>query len=301
MKKFYLIVNPHGGLKKGLSILEKVKPIFNEGGVELDILETEYAGHARDYANEIDFSGYDALCAIGGDGTMHELVNGMLTREDGRKLPIGLVTGGTGNSFMHDLECLNPRNAAKRILTGRLRPVDIVRVDANGDTIYAFTMVGWGMATDITILAENMRWLGGQRYNVASIIEIMKNRKRVSKLILDGNTLIDDYSFIIACNTIHVGKGMQMAPLAQINDGLIDLIIAKKAGRLKLLSLFPRLFNGSHISDPLCEYRQVKEFSIVPMDDNILNIDGEINIDRVNIGNTPIHVKVMEKEINVLV
>ena len=129
----------------------------------------------------------------------------------------------------------------------------------------------------------------------------MKNRKRVSKLILDGNTIIDDYSFIIACNTIHVGKGMQMAPLAQINDGLIDLIIAKKAGRLKLLSLFPRLFNGSHISDPLCEYRQVKEFSIVPSDDNILNIDGEINIDRTNIANTPIHVKVLEKEINVLV
>ena len=232
---------------------------------------------------------------------MHEIVNGMLTRDDGKQLPIGLVTGGTGNSFMHDMECLKPRNAARRILTGRLRPIDIAKVDANSEIIFACTMVGWGMATDITELAENMRWLGGQRYNVASIIEVMKNRKRVSKLILDGNTIIDDYSFIIACNTIHVGKGMQMAPLAQINDGLIDLIIAKKAGRLKLLSLFPRLFNGSHISDPLCEYRQVKEFSIVPSDDNILNIDGEINIDRINIANTPIHVKVLEKEINVLV
>ena len=301
MKRSYLIVNPHGGLKKGLNILEKVKPIFDEGDVELNILETEYAGHARDYANEIDFNGYDSLCAIGGDGTMHEIVNGMLTRDDGKQLPIGLVTGGTGNSFMHDMECLKPRNAARRILTGRLRPIDIAKVDANGEIIFACTMVGWGMATDITELAENMRWLGGQRYNVASIIEVMKNRKRVSKLILDGNTIIDDYSFIIACNTIHVGKGMQMAPLAQINDGLIDLIIAKKAGRLKLLSLFPRLFNGSHISDPLCEYRQVKEFSIVPSDDNILNIDGEINIDRINIANTPIHVKVLEKEINVLV
>lgn len=301
MKRSYLIVNPHGGLKKGLNILEKVKPIFDEGDVELNVLETEYAGHARDYANEIDFNGYDSLCAIGGDGTMHEIVNGMLTRDDGKQLPIGLVTGGTGNSFMHDMECLKPRNAARRILTGRLRPIDIAKVDANGEIIFACTMVGWGMATDITELAENMRWLGGQRYNVASIIEVMKNRKRVSKLVLDGNTIIDDYSFIIACNTIHVGKGMQMAPLAQINDGLIDLIIAKKAGRLKLLSLFPRLFNGSHISDPLCEYRQVKEFSIIPSDDNILNIDGEINIDRINIANTPIHVKVLEKEINVLV
>jgi len=301
MSKYYLAVNPHGGLKKGLGILEQVKPVFENDGAELTILETEYAGHARNMARTVEIDGYDGFCAIGGDGTMHEVVNGMMKREDGRRLPIGLVTGGTGNSFMHDLDCLDPVNAAKRIITNRRRPIDLARVNANGEILYAFNIVGWGMPTDINIIAEKIRWLGGQRYNVASIIEVMKNRKRVSKLILDGNTVIDDYSFIIACNTIHVGKGMQMAPLAQINDGLIDLIIAKKAGRLKLLSLFPRLFNGSHISDPLCEYRQVKEFSIVPMDDNILNIDGEINIDRINIGNTPIHVKVMEKEINVLV
>ncbi|SVB55919.1 uncharacterized protein METZ01_LOCUS208773, partial [marine metagenome] len=57
MKKSYLIVNPHGGLKKGLSILEKVRPIFDDGGLELNILETQYAGHARDYASEIDYNG----------------------------------------------------------------------------------------------------------------------------------------------------------------------------------------------------------------------------------------------------
>ena len=96
MKKFYMVVNPHGGLKKGIKILEKVRPIFEGGGAELTVLETEYAGHAREYANEMDFTGYDGFCAIGGDGTMHEVINGMLKRPDGRKLPIGLVTGGTG-------------------------------------------------------------------------------------------------------------------------------------------------------------------------------------------------------------
>ena len=152
----------------------------------------------------------------------------------------------------------------------------------------------------VEILEENLIKIDLSNHKISKNIKVRLARVySLGKEDLD--TKIDDYSFIIACNTIHVGKGMQMAPLAQINDGLIDLIIAKKAGRLKLLSLFPRLFNGSHISDPLCEYRQVKEFSIVPMDDNILNIDGEINIDRINIGNTPIHVKVMEKEINVLV
>ena len=86
-----------------------------------------------------------------------------------------------------------------------------------------------------------------------------------------------------------------MAPLAQLDDGLIDLIIARKAGRLKLLSVFPKLFGGTHVGDPIVDYRQVKEFSIIPQEDNILNIDGEM------IGNTPIHVTVMHNAIEVLV
>ena len=295
MKKFYLVVNPHGGLKKGIKILNKVQPIFEKGGSELTILETEYAGHARDYANELDFTGYDGFCAIGGDGTMHEVINGMLKRNDGKKLPIGLVTGGTGNSFMHDLDCLDPENAVKRILTRRLRPIDIAKVDANGEIIYGFNIVGWGMPTDINILAEKMRWLGEQRYNVASIIEVMKGKQRLAKLIVDNNIVVGDFGFILGCNTIHTGKGMKMAPMAQLNDGLIDLIIARKASRLKLLLLFPKLFSGAHVGDPLVEYRQVNQFSIIPQEDNLLNIDGEM------IGSTPIHVTVEQGLVNVLV
>ena len=86
-----------------------------------------------------------------------------------------------------------------------------------------------------------------------------------------------------------------MAPLAQLNDGLIDLIIARKASRLKLLMLFPKLFSGGHVGDPLVEYRQVKEFSIIPQEENLLNIDGEM------IGSTPIHVIVEQGLVNVLV
>jgi len=295
LKRFYLAVNPHGGLKKGLGILDAVRPILEDGGAELTVLETEYAGHARDYANEVDYEGYDGFCAIGGDGTMHEVVNGMLKRQDGQILPIGLVTGGTGNSFMHDLDCLDPELAAKRILTGRLRPVDIAMVDANGEIYFGFNIVGWGMPTDINELAEKMRWLGGQRYNIASIIEVLKYKQRLAKLIIDGNTVVGDFGFILGCNTIHTGKGMKMAPLAQLNDGMIDLIIARKASRTKLLRLFPKLFSGAHVGDPIVEYRQVKEFSIIPQEDNILNIDGEM------IGSTPIHVSMMPGAINVLV
>lgn len=295
MSKYIITVNPHGGTKKGLAILEKVLPVFESTNDTVKIIETEYAGHARDLARELDYDSYDGFCCIGGDGTMHEVINGMMTRTDGRKLPIGLITGGTGNSFMHDMDCLDPVKAAKRIVTGRRRLIDIFRCEADGTIYYGFNIVGWGIPTDANNLAEKLRWMGGQRYNVAAIIEVIRHRMRFARIEIDGNIIGADFGFVIGCNTIHTGKGMQMAPLARLDDGLIDLIIVRKVGRMKLLRLFPKLFSGKHIGDPAVDYRQVSEFSIKPEDRNTLNIDGEM------LGSTPIRVTMMPKEIEVLV
>ncbi len=295
MKKFYLVVNPKGGAKKGLEILKKVRPIFENSGAQIDVLETEYAGHAEEYAKKMDYKGYDGFCAIGGDGTMHEVINGMLKREDEQMLPIGLITGGTGNAFMHDLECLDPIESAKRIVKGQLRPIDIARVDANGELFYAFNIIGWGMVTDATSLAEKLRWLGEARYNIGAIYEVIKSKKRISKLIIDNEEIIEDFVFIIACNTIHTGKAMKIAPLAKVDDGKIDIVIVRKASRIQLLKLFPKLFTGEHIDSPLVEYEQIESFSIVPEETSDITIDGEL------IGQTPINVQLESQKINVLV
>ena len=295
MKKYYLLVNPKGGHKKGLEIYEKVKHVFTSAGTNVTVLHTEYAGHAFDFAKTLDFVGYDGLCAIGGDGTMYELINGMLKRDDKNKIPIGLITGGTGNSFMYDVDCLDPVDAAKRIVQHKLRPLDIAKVNANGELFYSFNIIGWGLATDAGKLAEKLRWLGGVRYDVASIIEVLKGRDRIATLTLDKEVIKENFIFIIGCNTTHTGKAMKMAPLAQLNDGRIDLIIVRKTSRINLLKLFPKLFSGDHIKSPLVEYRQVKSFSISLEETNDLTIDGEI------IGTTPLNVQMIPKMVNVLV
>ena len=295
MKKYYLLVNPKGGHKRGLEIYEKVKHIFSSAGTNITVLHTEYAGHAFDFANRLNFDNYDGLCAIGGDGTMYEMINGMLKRDDKHKIPIGLITGGTGNSFMYDVDCLDPLEAAKRIIQHNIRPLDIAKVDANGELFYAFNIIGWGLATDAGKLAEKLRWLGGIRYDIASIIEVLKGKDRIATLTLDKEVLKENFIFIIACNTIHTGKAMKMAPLAKLNDGKIDLIIVRKTSRVNLLKLFPKLFSGDHIKSPLVEYRQVNNFSITLKEKNDLTIDGEI------IGTTPLNVQMVPKMVEVLV
>ena len=294
MKKFYLTVNPYGGGKRGPKILKNILPLFEEKNIQLTIIETEYAGHNKELANQLDMNGYDGFCCIGGDGTMYEVINGLMTREDRQKFPIGLITGGTGNSFMHDLDCLDPMDAAKRIVKGERRSIDIFSCKANGEQYYGFNILGWGIPTDANILADKLRWMGSHRYNLSSIVEVLRHKKRFARVAIDGNSIGADFAFIIGCNTIHTGKGMKMAPLARLNDGLIDLIIVRKVSRLKLLKLFPKVFSGKHIGDPGVDYRQVKQFSIIPEEDSQLNLDGEV------LGSTPVEVQVLPNEIELL-
>ena len=282
-------------LKKGLKILEKVRPIFDKSGVHVDIIQTEYAGHANELANTLDLSGYHGLCAIGGDGTLFEMVNGMLKRKDSRTFPLGLITGGTGNAFMHDLNCLDPVEASERIIKGNLRSVDIAKVETPNNLYYSFNIIGWGLVADAGYLAEYFRLLGGLRYDVASILEVLRGKRRIARLILDEEVVDDDFVFVIACNTIHTGKAMRIAPNAKFDDGKIDLIIVRNASKTELLKLFPKLFTGEHVKSKLVECRQVQKFSIISDENSSLIIDGEL------IGSTPVHVTMEPKKINVLV
>ncbi|MEC7902114.1 MAG: diacylglycerol kinase family protein [Candidatus Neomarinimicrobiota bacterium] len=295
MKKYYLTVNPYGGGKKGPKILKDVLPLFEQKNIELNIIETEYAGHNRDLANQLNMDGYDGFCCIGGDGTLNEVINGLLSRKDRLKFPIGLITGGTGNSFMHDLDCLDPIEAANKIISDKRRFIDVFSCNTNGETFYGFNILGWGIPTDANILADKLRWMGPQRYNFASIIEVLRHKKRFARVIIDNNSIGADFAFIIGCNTIHTGKGMRMAPLARLNDGLIDLIIVRKVSRFKLLKLFPKVFSGKHIGDPGVDYRQVKQFKIMSEDKSQLNLDGEV------LGSTPVEVKILPKEVEILI
>jgi len=97
----------------------------------------------------------------------------------------------------------------------------------------------------------------------------------------------------MACNTIHTGKGMKIPPKALIDDGLIDLVIVKKAKRLRLLKVFPSIFNGSHINEPEVIYAKVRSFSLRTTTPGKLMIDGEVT------GTTPIKVNLLPHKLTI--
>lgn len=289
MKKFYVIVNPQSGRKKGPDFLDQIRPVLETNNLELMVMETQFAGHARELTHQLAFDKIDGLIVIGGDGTIHEVVNGLLTRQDKKTLPIGLIPGGSGNSMMVDVGLVNPLDAAKAIVSGHKRKIDVAEVKVDNKITFAFNIIGWGLATDVGVHAEKWRWLGPARYSIVAVLNIFKGTKaRPARLLLDEKELVDEFTMVMACNTRYTGD-MKIAPLAKLDDGLLDVVLVRHgASRLELLSLLNRIYDGTHIESPLVEYYTASQLSLIPEQDDILNIDGELS------GFTPIEVNMRQ-------
>ena len=293
--KFLIIANPKSGKKQSLTIGQLVKNKLFKKNINFDFQETMFVGHASQIVQKIDLKEYTGLIIIGGDGTFHEVVNGLMHRQDNYKVPVGLIPGGSGNSFLYESSYQDPMLFLDNILKIKKRSIDVIEVQTSNEFIYSINLVGWGLVTDIGTSAEKFRWLGTNRYTLTSIIEIIKNKKRSACLTINNIKNQNDFTFIIACNTKYVGKGMFMAPKAKIDDGLLDLIVVKgNLSRMTLFKTLPKLFKGSHINDPNVSYHQVSNFSLETEQKNLLNIDGEMK------GYTSIHVNLMHNAIEMI-
>ena len=302
MDKLLLIVNPVSGNKNYKKILPDIKNILQKKFQLTEIIKSEYKGHIEKILITYDFNELNFICLIGGDGTFHEAINGMLNRNDKKKIPLALIPCGSGNSLCRDLKILDPLKAAKHITNQNKINIDVLKItDYNKDIIYSFNIVGWGMVTDIGIKAEKYRWLGTSRYTFLSLFEIIFKKTRSANIVyIDDNDnkvegkKSEELMFIMISNTIHTGKGMKIAPKAKLNDGLVDLLLIKKASRFRLLKLMPKLFSGDHIHDDNVEYNQVKKIIFTSQNKNKLNIDGEIK------GESPFKLEMIPKGIEIL-
>ncbi|MAV65317.1 MAG: hypothetical protein CMG00_09030 [Candidatus Marinimicrobia bacterium] len=289
-----IIINPNSGKKKATNIFNSIKPILKMNKITFDSFETHHKNHAIDIIKKLDLKKYNAIFMLGGDGTFHEIVTGLMIRKKKEKVPIGIIPTGSGNSFLYDFNNIDPIHMLKKILHFKKRSVDVIKVKTPNDIIYSINLIGWGLVTDIGINAEKFRWLGPSRYTIVSLAEIIKKKNHEATLLVNDKKYTKKFTFIIACNTKYVGKGMFMAPNAQVNDGLLDLIVVKgNLSRTVLFKTLPKLFKGTHITDPNVKYYQIPKFSLKTKGKDLLNIDGELK------GTTSIDVEVIKNAIEV--
>ena len=277
IKSVGLIYNPVSGNKAGKKRAEGiVKPMLEAAGVAVTMMPTERAGHAIELAKQAALGDFDALLALGGDGTLSDVASGFLQQLDASgatpKAVLGFIPGGTGNTVMHDFNGKRQkgdaavRAAVEMLLKGHTRKIDCCKIECTGSdgatplVRHSINIVTAGLGVDANAAAEKRRWMGPMRYDFSIITELLKipcRKPLPCTLEVDGKKMSLDLFVLTIMNNKHSGVGLRLCPYAQMDDGKIDLMytpapISSVLTALKLDGLIKK--KGRHVNHPLVAY-----------------------------------------------
>jgi diacylglycerol kinase (ATP) len=285
-RRIAVILNPASGRGQGArrrvdleQMLARMATDMASNGTEWKILETTGAGSAGALARRAVEEGANVVAAAGGDGTLNEVVNGMVGIDAGAAC--GLLPLGTGNDFARHIRLgTDLERAVHTLFHGAPQPVDLGRA---GDRWF-INIAGCGFdALVADRINRGIRNLHGTAAYVAAVCQcLLTLRAAHLTLTLDGQTLTADALMCSVANASCYGGGMRIAPEARIDDGLFDICLLRDAGRLEFLRAFPRVFKGTHITHPKVTMLRAVEVTIQSDPPLPILIDGDV------VGTTPV-------------
>jgi len=289
--KLFLIVNPAAGKNKGAKAIEKAIPLLKQKGIQSEVTTSNFAGHAIELAQQFDPSKFDGIIAIGGDGTLFEVINGLLKKYQSFDLPVGQIPVGTGNSFIKDLAIQTIEDAIAKIAGGISRKVDVGFFKYPEGEHYFINLLGTGFVANVAHRAGKYKAFGPLSYVIGVFEEVARLKSVPMEITIDGKVYQREYIFTEICNSTKTGGNMIMAPDAKIDDGLLDIILLNRISRLNLLKVFPQIFKGTHVNDSHVETFKGKHIKIITETLQRLTPDGEV------FGSTPIEVFILPNKI----
>jgi diacylglycerol kinase (ATP) len=238
----------------------------------------------------------DALVVVGGDG-MVNFGTGLVVGTD---IPLGIIACGTGNDMARGLGLpLNNPGASITALLAALdhgpRVIDAVVVTSeSGERRWFAGALSAGFDAIVNERANAMRRPRGKsRYIIALLIELLRLHPIRYRLVFDGEELVTDALLVSAGNNVSIGGGMKVTPNAQVDDGVLDIMVVQPLSRLAFLRIFPRVFAGTHLSDPRVAIHRARTLRI-EADGVVAYADGE------RFGSLPIDLEVSPGALRVL-
>ena len=270
-----IIINPSSGREKSLTDLDSILMYLSGTGdlTRTDICYTAGRFDAMNYAMQTDASQYDAIVALGGDGTVNEVVTGMM--RGGIDLPLAIHTSGTVNDFatINNLPQA-PSDFARMLLKPSIVNVDCGKVNDN----YFLNVVAGGLLTDVAYKANSdvKTLIGPAAYWLSAMKDIQDiNRTIPVKITANGNTYEEDIIMFMISNTKSVGGFRSLMTKADITDGKLDLLVLKKLEAIEIVPLLGSLVIGDHINNENVIYVQSDDILIESPEKITLDIDGE--------------------------
>lgn len=288
----FVVVNPASAGGRTLRRWPQTLRALRAAGVTGEVHRTTAQGDATNAVRTALTTGYRTILAVGGDGTLNEVVNGFFDEAGapiGVGARLGVLPSGTGGDFRKAAGIpRNPAAAAQLIAGDSVRHIDAGRVDfADGSRRFFLNIADCGMGGEVVARAIRRRHHGGGVRGTAmflstSLSTLLRYVARTAHVEVDGALLHRTVRSVVVANGSCFGGGMRIAPNAELDDGRFDVIVIADTGRMRAVTGIPSLYRGRHLNRPEVEVYRARTVRVScdgePM---VFDVDGEL------VGTTP--------------
>lgn len=244
-REIALLANPTSGRGRGAQAARLALARLRASGLTVRNLQGRDADEALGLARQCVDDGVETLVVVGGDGMVHLALQALAHSETS----LGLIPAGTGNDVARyfDLPRKDPIGAAEVIVRGSSRKVDLARAGSR----YYLTVLAAGFDAVVNERANQMTWpRGAMRYNLATVAELRTFRPLHYVLDVDGQEHRFDAMMVAVGNGPSFGGGLRIAEGAVLDDGLLDVVVILPMSKRALVTTYPKLFKGTHVTHP---------------------------------------------------
>ncbi|HEY0775773.1 MAG TPA: diacylglycerol kinase [Nocardioidaceae bacterium] len=256
-REIALLTNPSAGKGAGSRTAAIALPRLREAGFHVRELQGSDGPEALALAREAVAEGVESLVVVGGDGMVHMAVQALA----GTDVNLGIIPAGTGNDVARylDIPRKDPQAAADVVVGSHVRIIDLAKTSGE----YFVTVLAAGFDSMVNERANRMRWPKGQmRYNIATLAELRVFEPLPYTLELDGVVRRLDAMVVAVGNGPSFGGGLRITHGAELDDGMLDVVIIKPMTKLDLVRTYPKLFTGGHTTHPQYEHHRVKSVTV---------------------------------------
>ena len=307
--EWYIIVNPRAGSGKTMSEWVPAENRLIELGVPHNTVYTTHKHHANELAATAARLGYRRILAVGGDGSLHEVFNGIVrwcfdSGTDPEEFYVAVVPIGSGNDWIKTFAVPdNAKEVVSLLAENSFGQQDIIGIKSEGNKItYMANIAGIGFDSHVCerVNRQKERGMRSKRIYLNALLHTIRWFRAINlEVIADGTSVFSGKCYSIALgNGKYSGGRFRQTVLADPCDGIADCLIVPKVPMMTLLKELPRLVKGNANESENVYYVQARNIRIIPLDSrsaDLLEVDGEIE------GKMPLEVTVTGRHINVLV
>ncbi len=279
--KVKLILNPMADMGRAWKTANDLRPIAQEFQGELTWSGTVYPSHAIDLAKQAAEEGYDMVIALGGDGTVHEVMNGLMQVPENKRPVLGVVPIGSGNDFAYSIGInQKPSHALAHALKAEnIQPVDIgLLVDEHGRKEYFDNTLGIGFDAIVTIRSHKLPIVKGFLMYLTAVIQtiLLNHDPARVKVETENETWEDQILMLTLCNGPREGGGFMMSANSKNDDGIFESVAVTNLSRTTMFRLIPEFMKGTHARFKQIRMGSFKKMTLTSDRPLYIHADGEI-------------------------